>query len=164
MQPEKTLILDHQAVLTKLERMACEICEKHYHDGELVLCGLNSRGYFLAVLLREKISQVLPKLTCTLINARVQEGGVAFDVPVSFRDKHVLVMDDVINTGATLMLVLSRIFGEHPKSIATAFLAKREHRYFPVKADYVGVSLATTLQEHVQFDNSDPANLNVFLN
>lgn len=160
---DRTPILDHHAVLIKLERMACEICEKHHHDRELVICGLNSRGYYLSALLAEKIRQVLPALRCTLVNAKVIDGGVSFDVPVDFRGKNVLVMDDVINTGGTLMLVLSRIYGEQPESIGTAFLAKREHRNFPVKADYVGISLATTLQEHVHFDNSDPANLNVYL-
>lgn len=143
--------------------MACEICENHAESGELIICGLNNRGYFVAVLLAEKIRQIEPTLDCILVNARIEGEGVSFDHAVQFANKRVIIVDDVINTGFTVMQVLSRIFGEKPLSIGTAFLAKREHRNFPVKADYVGISLATTLQEHVQFDNSNTAELNVYL-
>jgi pyrimidine operon attenuation protein/uracil phosphoribosyltransferase len=97
------------------------------------------------------------------INATVTADTVSFSPSADFAGKHVLVMDDVINTGATLMLVLSAIFRHKPVSIGTVFLAKREHRNFPVKADYVGISIATTLQDHVAFDNTDPNNLSVYL-
>jgi pyrimidine operon attenuation protein/uracil phosphoribosyltransferase len=61
------------------------------------------------------------------------------------------------------MQAIHAIFAERPETIETAFLAKREHRNFPVKADYVGISLATTLQEHVYFDNSKSDKLKVYL-
>jgi len=159
----KTAILDHDAILMKLERMACEVCESHMSSGQLIICGLNSRGYYVAVLLSEKIKQILPVLEITLLNAKIEGEGVSFDKAVDFTEKHVLLVDDVINTGYTIMQVQSKIFSEKPITIGTAFLAKREHRNFPVKADYVGISLATTLREHVFFDNSEPTNLNVFL-
>jgi pyrimidine operon attenuation protein/uracil phosphoribosyltransferase len=146
-----------------MERMACEICEKHIDSGELVICGLNSRGFVLSKLLGEQITATDPNLSVKNINATVTADTVSFSPSADFAGKHVLVMDDVINTGATLMLVLSEIFRHKPVSIGTVFLAKREHRNFPVKADYVGISIATTLQDHVAFDNTDPNNLSVYL-
>jgi pyrimidine operon attenuation protein/uracil phosphoribosyltransferase len=146
-----------------MERMACEICEKHIDSGELVICGLNSRGFVLSKLLGEQITATDPNLSVKNINATVTADTVSFSPSADFAGKHVLVMDDVINTGATLMLVLSEIFRHKPISIGTVFLAKREHRNFPVKADYVGISIATTLQDHVAFDNTDPNNLSVYL-
>jgi pyrimidine operon attenuation protein / uracil phosphoribosyltransferase len=83
---------------------------------------------------------------------------------MNMADQNIIVVDDVINTGETLMHVLQNIFSKKPRTIKTAFLAKREHRNYPVKADFVGISLATTLQEHVLFDNSNPAALEVCLN
>lgn len=163
MDNSKTHILNHSEILTKLERMACEICEKHLESGELFICGLNDRGFALSQLLGEKVTAMDANLKVTNINARVGQDTVQFLPQTDFKDKHVLVMDDVINTGSTLMLVLSEIYRFKPKSIGTVFLAKREHRSFPVKADYVGISIATTLQEHVAFDNSDPNNLSVYL-
>ncbi len=159
----KTQILSHKEILTKLERMACEICEKHTNSGELVICGLNSRGFALSKLLGEKITSIDSEIKVVNVNAFVNGDSVSFMPSAEFSGKHVLVMDDVINTGSTLMLVLSEIYGKKPVSIGTVFLAKREHRNFPVKADYVGVSIATTLQEHVQFDSADPNNLSVYL-
>jgi pyrimidine operon attenuation protein/uracil phosphoribosyltransferase len=159
----KTHILNHTEILTKMERMACEICEKHIDSGELVICGLNSRGFVLSKLLGEQITATDPNLSVKNINATVTADTVSFSPSADFAGKHVLVMDDVINTGATLMLVLSEIFRHKPVSIGTVFLAKREHRNFPVKADYVGISIATTLQDHVAFDNTDPNNLSVYL-
>jgi pyrimidine operon attenuation protein/uracil phosphoribosyltransferase len=146
-----------------MERMACEICEKHINSGELVICGLNSRGFALSKLLGEQITATDPNLSVKNINAVVTAESVSFSPAADFAGKHVLVMDDVINTGATLMLVLSEIFRHKPVSIGTVFLAKREHRNFPVKADYVGISIATTLQDHVAFDNTDSNNLSVYL-
>lgn len=163
MTTDKTKILSHKEILTKLERMACEICEKHISSGELVICGLNSRGFALSKLLGEKVNAIDSQLKVIHINAVVEKDAVAFLPSAEFAGKHVLVMDDVINTGSTLMLVLSEIYRQRPVSIGTVFLAKREHRNFPVKADYVGVSIATTLQEHVQFDSTDPNNLSVYL-
>jgi pyrimidine operon attenuation protein/uracil phosphoribosyltransferase len=163
MTTAKTKILSHSEILTKLERMACEICEKHIQSGELVICGLNSRGFALSKLLGEKISAIDSQLKVVHVNAVVEKDAVEFTPAAEFTGKHVLVMDDVINTGSTLMLVLSEIYRQRPVSIGTVFLAKREHRNFPVKADYVGVSIATTLQEHVQFDSTDSNNLSVYL-
>jgi len=163
MTTDKTKILSHTEILTKLERMACEICEKHINSGELVICGLNSRGFALSKLLGDKISAIDSQLKVVNVNAVVDMDAVTFLPSAEFTGKHVLVMDDVINTGSTLMLVLSEIYRQRPVSIGTVFLAKREHRNFPVKADYVGVSIATTLQEHVQFDSTDPQDLSVYL-
>ncbi|MBM3399605.1 MAG: hypothetical protein FJY15_03455 [Bacteroidetes bacterium] len=163
MTTAKTHILSHTEILIKLERMACEICEKHTNSGALVICGLNRRGFALSKLLSEKINAIDSKLSVVNVNAVVDGDSVSFKPSAGFSGKHVLVMDDVINTGSTLMLVLSEIYRQKPVSIGTVFLAKREHRNFPVKADYVGISIATTLQEHVQFDSADPNNLSVFL-
>ena len=163
MNSAKTPILNHSEILTKLERMACEICEKHINSGELVICGLNSRGFALSKLLGEKITAIVSELRVKNVNAVVEKDSVVFLPEADFAGKHILLMDDVINTGSTLMFVLSEIYRQKPVSICTVFLAKREHRNFPVKADYVGISIATTLQEHVQFDSTDPNNLSIYL-
>ena len=163
MASPKTNILGHTEILTKLERMACEICEKHVNSKQITLCGLNDRGYYLVELLGHEIQAINPNVQISYANATVEDQQVTFSGDSNFSGKHVLVMDDVINTGYTLMLGLSEVFKHSPVSIGTIFLAKREHRNFPVKADYVGVSIATTIQEHVQFDNSDPNNLSVYL-
>lgn len=165
MSANQSLILNHQQIIFKLERMACQICEIHIDTPGLVICGLNKRGFFLADLLHKEIHKIMPEKELNLVHVSTTESGeVAFDNDSFFHNAHVLVVDDVINTGKTLMHVVNKIFNFNPTGIETAFLAKREHRNFPVKADYVGVSLATTLLEHVVFDNDNDQNLAVFLN
>ena len=160
----KTMVLDHASILTKLERMACEICEKHTSSERLLICGLNQRGFFLATEISNYIVKILPLLKTELIQIDTHSGNEpVFSPNPAFEAQHVLLVDDVINTGFTLMQVLQKVFSQKPLSIGTAFLAKREHRNFPVKADYVGISLATTLQQHVNFDNSNSSNLQVYL-
>ncbi|MBS3913812.1 MAG: hypothetical protein KG003_04895 [Bacteroidetes bacterium] len=160
-----TPILDHQEILIKIDRIACEICEKHTAGGQLIICGMNSRGFDIAGRIRLKMQDVLPELKIQLLQVDTTQSEIPEFLPkISFEGQQVLVVDDVINTGRTLMSVLQRIFNENPTNIETAFLAKREHRNYPVKADYVGISLATTLQEHVVYDNSDNSALKVYLN
>ena len=160
---ERMDILDHEQIHTKLRRIACEIAEKHTDSKALMICGMNSRGFFLAGELQKHIHSFLPKLKIEVIQAREGEKGLEFNPHPAFAGRHMLVIDDVINTGRTLMQAIHAIFAERPETIETAFLAKREHRNFPVKADYVGISLATTLSEHVYFDNSNAGKLKVYL-
>ncbi|MCC7298543.1 MAG: hypothetical protein IT244_09435 [Bacteroidia bacterium] len=161
---DKTPILDHHAIGVKIERMACEICEKHTESSEITICGMNSRGFYLAGELGKQVLQILPEVAVNLVQVTTNTNlEPSFSPLTDFKSRNVVVVDDVINTGKTLMHVLKVIFDQDPNSIETAFLAKREHRSYPVKADYVGVSLATTLQEHVYFDNSNPNELEVYL-
>jgi pyrimidine operon attenuation protein / uracil phosphoribosyltransferase len=80
-----------------------------------------------------------------------------------FSGRHVIVADDVLNSGKTLMHVIQPIVAANPISLETVFLAERSYRSFPVRADYTGISLATTIQEHVSFDASDPADMALWL-
>jgi pyrimidine operon attenuation protein/uracil phosphoribosyltransferase len=72
--------------------------------------------------------------------------------PLDFSGKHVLMVDDVTNSGRTLLYALKPLMNSYPLSIQTLVLVERMHNQFPVKADYVGLSVATTLQEHIQVE------------
>jgi len=155
-------ILNHKQIEIKIQRMACEIAECYAHEKELMLCGLNERGYYLAKKLNKEILKFSSSIKTSLIQVNTID-ELSFKPSTSFTKKNVLLVDDVINSGRTLMDVLEPVFKDKPVSIRTAFLAKREHRSFPVKADFVGISLATTLKEHVFFDNSNTKKLKVYL-
>ena len=155
-------ILNHHQIEIKIQRMACEIAECYVGHHSLVICGLNTRGYFLATLLAKGIKVFSPSLVVQLVQV-TNDKEILFKPETSLEKTHVLLVDDVINSGRTLMDVFQHIFVQKPISIRTAFLAKREHRAFPVKADFVGISLATTIKEHVHFDNDNIKNLKVYL-
>jgi pyrimidine operon attenuation protein/uracil phosphoribosyltransferase len=94
---------------------------------------------------------------------RFNPDAIAFTPRPAFRDRHVIVADDVLNSGKTLMHVIQPIVAASPVSLETVFLAERSYRSYPVRADYTGISLATTFQEHVSFDAADPDNLALWL-
>lgn len=156
-------ILNHEEILIRIKRMANEIAEQYCESTEITLLGLNERGFYLAQALTKELSLILPNLAIELVNVNVIDMKLVYNSETNFENKSVLVIDDVINSGRTLMLVLSDLFSKGAKNIQTVFLAKREHRSYPVKADYVGISIATTLQEHVFFDNIAENDLKVYL-
>jgi len=123
------------------------------------LIGLNERGSFLAKLIQTGLTETLPHLQVSF-----QQMDVLSDMPAcDFNSEHILIVDDVLNSGKTAFIAAMSCMNAKIKTMETAFLAVREHRSFPVAANYVGLSIATTLQDHVLFDNENADNLNVYL-
>ena len=79
-------------------------------------------------------------------------GKVTLSEQLNFDDLHVVIADDVTNSGKALLYALKPLLDFHPKTIQTLVLVERMHKLFPVKPDYVGLSVATTLQDHIQVE------------
>ncbi len=160
----QTNILDHQQVCAILRRIAFQIAESHANSPALVVVGMNDRGQFLASLIAVELKSVLPDLI-------LMQHGVNAHSDVQLSDiqrqeasgQPIIVIDDVINSGRSVARVVGAYFQADAKSIQTAFLAEREYRDYPISANWVGRSVATTLQDHVYFDNSNPKSLRVYL-
>ena len=156
----KTLILNHLQIEQKINRIAHEIYEYNYEEQEIVIAGIADRGYVLA----QKICNVLTKISSfkiKLLEIRIDKKNLTLDnfsLQVNENDlsnKVVLVVDDVLNTGKTLIYAIHPFLKFNIKKIATIVLVDRNHNLFPVRADYVGLSMATTLQEHVSVEFAD---------
>ncbi len=152
---EKNYVLTKEAAQEKLHRMALEIAENiSEDDAPLVLIGVRHNGSVIA----EKLSVYLLEY----VKVMVQIISVSFDkhLPVDvslsegidFTGKNVIVVDDVSNSGRTLMYALKPLLDFHPKRVQTLVLVERMHKLYPIKPDYVGLSLATTLQDHIQVE------------
>lgn len=167
MSDNRTLILDHRRIVLTLERIALEICARHHDGSDLVLGGIGDRGYLVATLLAAHLRRLhsgstsLFRIDFDRQNFRPE--AIAFTPLPDFSGRHVIVADDVLNSGKTLMHVIQPIVSENPASLQTVFLAERSYRSYPVRADYTGISLATTFQEHVSFDAAEPDNLALWL-
>lgn len=146
-------ILSKEAAQEKLHRMALEIVENTGEDEkELVLIGIEKKGFIIAQKLKTDIEKYL--------SAHVEILSVSFnknyptDIVLSkemnFDDKNIILIDDVINSGKTFLYALKPLLGFHPKRIRTAALIERMHKLFPIKPDYVGLSVATTLQDQIK--------------
>lgn len=163
----KTIILTNDDILLKIERMAWQILEINHHADEIVLIGIEVKGRLVAELLSkslQKISNINVKNGFISLNKTnpVSEEITISEV-ASLHQKHVILVDDVLNSGKTLIHACIPILKQDPASLHTAILANRDHASFPVKADIVGVSLATTLQEHITFDVDQEDVMSVYL-
>lgn len=150
----QNLILDASQIEKKITRIGYEIYEDHAHEKEVVLAGVVEGGYVLAQMLSKVLKKISPlKVTVVKINIDkkkpIGDSAVSIDKKENLSGKAIVIVDDVLNTGKVLAYGM-KIFLQWPvRSIRVAVLVDRNHTIFPVKADYVGISIATTLQEHI---------------
>lgn len=155
----------HQIILTDSEirviikRIAYQIAENHLNDSAILMVGLNDRGYFLANEIQKELTQILTTLNIELMQLPVHEISHS-NIP---KKENIIIVDDVINSGKTAFQSAAACLHDDLKKLETVFLAVREYRQFPVFANYTGISLATTIKEHVFFDNQNPQSLSVYL-
>src|SRR5258706_3520842 len=151
MADNKNYIVSKQVIEKKLRRMALEIIEKNPDEKEIILAGIRESGSIVARNIQEhlgEISSVKTELiTLTLDKNKPKE--VIINKSFDFNDKVIIVIDDVATSGKTLLYALKPFLEYHPKKIQTLVLVERSHNNFPVHPDYIGLSIATTLQEHI---------------
>ena len=152
--PNRVLILDSRQIEQKISRLAYQLYEDSSGESEIVIAGIARSGFAVA----EKISDVLKKISTikvTLAQISLDKHGAMNDeVKVSvprekFANKTVIVVDDVLNSGKTLMHALRPFLDADLKKLRTVVLVDRNHKSYPVSADFSGLTLATTLQEHI---------------
>lgn len=162
-------VLDDRQVRQKIRRLAIEILEKNYEEPEIILAGINNNGMTFARLLSDQLKAITTQaitLTHLSINpANPLATEVKLDIPVEqTRDKVVIIADDVANTGRTIFYACKPFMATLPKKIEVAVIVDRTHKSFPVKVDYVGLSLATTLLEDIDVQIRDVEEFSVYLN
>ena len=150
-------ILDKHQITRKITRLAYQIHESNFGEKEITLAGINNNGMRFAKLLKvelERISDSSVQLTTLKINpASPLEGEIVIERPIKeMRRGVIIIVDDVANTGRTIFYAFKPLLEIVPKKVETAVLVDRKHKSFPVKVDYVGLSLATTLQENIDVD------------
>ncbi len=163
---KKSLLLSHDEINLKLERIAWQILENHVHAKTIVLVGLIDRGADVA----NKLKIILEKHTTTIIQLTTihidkknpLKTPTQIHNPSILNDSNVILVDDVLNSGITMAAALKEVLNYTPKSVMTAVLANRDHNQFPIQANFVGLSLATTLKEHILYEEID-GNMSVYL-
>ncbi|WP_417196142.1 phosphoribosyltransferase family protein [Bizionia sp.] len=150
---EKNTILNHDEIVHKIRRIAYQICESNVDEEEVVLAGIDSNGYLLAKKLKtvlNKISTINPILCRVKIDKKNPLSPITTSLAVSdYTNKSVILIDDVLNSGTTLIYGVKHFLDVPLKQFKTAVLVNRNHKKYPVKADFKGISLSTSLHEHV---------------
>lgn len=155
---QKNYILNKEEAGQKLHRMALELAEDLNGDtAPVIIIGIRNNGTIIAekvgFLLKSYVTNEIRIISVSMDKSR--PGKVTLSEQLNFDDLHVVIADDVTNSGKVLLYALKPLLDFHPKTIQTLVLVERMHKLFPVKPDYVGLSVATTLQDHIQVEVVD---------
>jgi len=163
---QNTLILDDRSVTQKLNRIAYEIYENYFEEKSVVLIGIADRGVEIANQLQKLLSKISPLKIDVIKMQMDKDDPLSHEITLSKQivldNKNVILVDDVLNTGKTLAYGVKHLLNYRLNKMNTVVLVDRKHRNYPVRADFVGMTLATTMLEHISVEmNKDK--LEVFL-
>lgn len=150
-------ILQHDQIEQKIKRLSHEIIENSFEEELVWIGGIKGNGTILAKQLVHEIkkhsAQIINEFEISMDKEEPWNSEVSLNVDSALlRDAFVILTDDVLNSGKTMQYALSKLLEQPKKAIKTVSLIDRSHRRYPVKADYVGLSLSTTLKEHIEVD------------
>tara|TARA_B100000767_G_scaffold93879_1_gene90281 strand:- start:205 stop:708 length:504 start_codon:yes stop_codon:yes gene_type:complete len=136
-----------------IRRMAYQLYEANMDENKLVLVGIEKKGAYLSKLIGLELSKISTiKLIHVSLNLNKKEplNTIESSLPISQMENHsIVVIDDVLNTGSTLIYAVNYFLKISVKQIKTVVLVNRNHKKYPIKADFKGLSLSTSLNDHV---------------
>ena len=153
-------ILTNSQIKRKIKRISLQIIESNVEEKEVILAGIEQNGFLLAKELNKMITE-LSNLNIKLCSLKIDKKNPLNNISTSlnsseYKNKSIVVVDDVLNSGSTLMYAVKHFLDTELRQLKTAVLVDRNHKKFPIKADFKGVSLSTSIQNHVkvQFDKN----------
>lgn len=162
-------ILNAQQIEHKIKRIASEIYERHADSGEIILAGINNKGFLIAKLIQNSLLALGQKCVqtahLTLNPAKPLDSDTIFGLePKHYTNKVVIVIDDVANSGRTLFFAMKPFMNVLTKKLEVCVLVERMHKSYPISVDYVGVRLATTVKQNIEiiFEERKPVEAQMF--
>jgi pyrimidine operon attenuation protein/uracil phosphoribosyltransferase len=156
---QQNIFLNNDQIENKIRRIAYQIYETFADEPEIIIAGIADNGYILA----QKINSVLKEISnikAILCEVKIDKKNPFYPITTSitkeiYQNKNIVLVDDVLNSGSTLIYGVKHFLEVPIKKFKTAVLVDRNHKKFPVKADFKGVSLSTSSKEHVHvvFEN-----------
>lgn len=163
--PDKKYILTKEVAAKKLRRLALEIIENNPEEKELILAGIRGSGTVVAACIQKNIKELssIGTKLITLSLDKKEPKEVELSEKLDFNNKVIIVVDDVANSGKTILYALKPFLSFHPRKIQTLVLVERSHKQFPIHADYRGLPVASTMQEHIFVEVNDTEVLGAYL-
>src|SRR5665647_330228 len=150
-------ILSKEIAYRKIQRMAYEIAERNILEKKIILAGIKENGLIIAKLLHGFLKEIF-KGEMIVIEIELDKKNpknISLSNDIDFDNKIVIIIDDVVNSGKTLLYALLPFLNFYPKKIQTLVLVERSHKEFPVSPDYVGLSISTALSEKIIVETGD---------
>lgn len=150
---ESTIILPNKQISHKIRRMAYQIYETNVKEKQVIIAGIKENGYLLAKRLKKEVERISPLevVLCEVyIDKKKPTNPVKTSLDVSeYKNRSLVLVDDVLSTGTTLIYGVKHFLEVPLKQFKTAVLVDRNHKKYPIKADFKGISLSTSLNENV---------------
>jgi len=154
MDKNKVLILDKEQIDSKLQRMAYEVWEHNSNETAVTLIGIETTGMTVAQNLAARIRTISP-LQVDVLSVKMNKRKPLTDkivIDTDLTGKSVVLVDDVSNSGKTLLYALRPVLDYDTTKILVAVLVERKHKTFPLSPDIVGHTVSTTIQEHIEVE------------
>jgi len=157
--PDKILILNHQQIQQKIDRIAYQILEDNFEEKEIIVAGILSQGSVIAKRIIAVLKSIAP-FTCSMINIQLDKDSSTLQFSTDkdvaeCSNKVVILVDDVLNSGKTLAYGFGVFLDVPLKKLRTVVLVDRNHKSFPVSTDYAGIALSTVIKQHVYVSLSE---------
>ncbi len=162
----KNIILDYQDVENKIKRISLEILEDNIDQKKLILFGVSKNGKIIAKKIIELIKKY-SKIDLELIGVEIvlnSKNVLKFDKSFRVNNRSVIIVSDVSQSAKTLQLIISNLMSQDPFKIKTAVMVNRDHSLFPVKINFSGLNLSTSVNEHVDVSVNKDEEFTVYLN
>jgi pyrimidine operon attenuation protein / uracil phosphoribosyltransferase len=152
---QNSAILNTNEISIRVRRMAFEIWEQNFSSQQIFLAGIEKEGYQLAEMLASQLRELSPLLVNVIAITLDKTAKSQSDVKIAhdiaaMEGQSVIIVDDVLNTGKTIAFALQPFLAIPLLRLQVAVLIDRSHRSYPIRADYVGYALSTTLSSHVE--------------
>ena len=154
-------ILDKEQIKEKIKRISYEIYEENFDDKSILICGIEKNGSIISKRVIKELESICDiKIEFISINLNKKNPLNSVEIKSSKNNiinKSIVLIDDVSNTGKTLIHVIKELIKFKPKKINTAVLVNRDHTLFPIKINFIGLSLSTSIKSHIEvtLDNND---------
>lgn len=154
MEKTSVPILNHTQIKHKLKRIAYQIYESDVEEKKIILAGISKSGFEIAKRLEHELKQI-SELEVQLCKVEINKKNPLEPIstsltPAEYKDQSIVLVDDVLNSGTTLIYAVRHFLSVPVKKFKTAVLVDRSHKKYPVKADFKGLSLSTSIHETVK--------------
>ena len=147
-------ILNKEQIEAKIKRISYEIYEENFDDKSIIICGIEKNGSTIAKRIIKELKSIC-NINIEFISIELDKQKPLNSIKTKYskikiKDKSIILIDDVSNTGKTLTYVIKELIKFEPKKINTAVLVNRDHTLFPIKINFIGLSLSTSIKSHIE--------------
>ena len=158
----QNLILNNSDIENKIQRIGLEILEDNIDQSKIILFGISDNGKLISQKLIDHINKI-SDIEIVLIDVIINNGSISYNSKFDLLNESIIIVGDVSQTGKTLQMVISDLMLYNPSKIKTSVIINRDQTMFPVKIDYSGLSLSTSVNEHVDVIIDKKGRLSVYL-